>query len=319
MGSSLELGDEGTHVVDFYADDLALMTRVGDHLYTALAAGGTAVAVCTPAHRRLLIDALAASGCEVVRAQTDGALVLLDAAEILDTFLVDGRPEPHRFDDIIGGLVRAWSVPERPLHLYGEMVALLWEAGKVTEAIELETLWNDLGSSVRFDLYCAYHSQLVSGRDHLDDVDELCARHSSVLGRRQVVIDATDGTQASRSFAAETRSAALARSFVQETLAGYCKETVNDVVIATSELAANAVLHSRTDFVVTIARSPDGLRLSVGDTGPGEPTLRSADRSDPAGRGLHLVDSLANRWGVDRDGKGKVVWADFELRVDSAT
>jgi anti-sigma regulatory factor (Ser/Thr protein kinase) len=205
------------------------------------------------------------------------------------------------------------------------MVALLWDDGRVTEAIELETLWNELGTSVRFDLYCAYPSELVGRQGRADDVGHVCALHSSVIGRpvtEPAPAVAAAGAAAeivhTRIFPAEVRSASRARNFVQQVLAGYDSQLVDAVVMTTSELAANAVVHAGSEFVVTIAHSPAELRLWVGDSGPGQPTLRSSDWLGPAGRGLYLVDALATHWGVERKSQGKVVWAHFQLAAGSA-
>jgi anti-sigma regulatory factor (Ser/Thr protein kinase) len=305
--------DAGSHVADFYRDDEKLMARVADHLTGSLAMGGSAIAVCTPVHRRALEDALNARGFDGQRAQEEGSLVLLDADEMLQRIMADSGPDAAKFFAVVGQLVRSQSVRGRPLHVFGEMVALLWDDGRVTEAIELETLWNNLGASVCFDLYCAYHSEIVDQPGRAGDVSQVCDLHSSVIGRPPTALAAATGEIVyTQIFPAEARSASLARRFVQEALAGYDPRLVDDAVMAASELAANAVVHGGSQFVVTIAHSSSDLRLSVGDSGQGQPTLRSSDPMDPAGRGLYLVDSLATLWGVERKAQGKVVWAHFE-------
>ena len=263
------------------------------------------------------MDAIADLACDVEQALEDGSLLLLDAADTLKRLMRDGRPDPQEFDATLGDVLRARSFPGRPVHVFGEMVALLWNEGKVTEAIELETLWNNVATQVRFDLYCAYRSELLGDDKLADQLDEVCNLHSSVLGLSHAD-GAQEAVQEARTFAAEVRSPALARSFVREVLAGFSPGVVDDVVMAASELAANAVVHGGSEFVVTIVQSADGLRLAVADAGPGEPTLRHTGGLDSAGRGLQLVDSLATRWGIERDAVGKVVWAFFDLTVGSA-
>ncbi|MFJ8855052.1 ATP-binding protein [Streptomyces sp. NPDC102437] len=55
------------------------------------------------------------------------------------------------------------------------------------------------------------------------------------------------------------------------------------------------------------------LRLEVSDAGEGRPRMQRPGALDTAGRGLQLVDALAERWGVDerRAGIGKTVWAEL--------
>ncbi|MFF2405840.1 ATP-binding protein [Streptomyces sp. NPDC058092] len=55
------------------------------------------------------------------------------------------------------------------------------------------------------------------------------------------------------------------------------------------------------------------LRLEVSDAGEGRPRMRRPGTLETSGRGLQLVDALADRWGVDerRGGIGKTVWAEL--------
>ncbi|WP_326767836.1 ATP-binding protein [Streptomyces sp. NBC_01591] len=55
------------------------------------------------------------------------------------------------------------------------------------------------------------------------------------------------------------------------------------------------------------------LRLEVSDAGEGRPRIRRPGAFETTGRGLQLVDALADRWGVDErwGGIGKTVWAEL--------
>lgn len=78
--------------------------------------------------------------------------------------------------------------------------------------------------------------------------------------------------------------------------------------LVVSELAANAVLHSRSRhglFTVRAQTSPGCLRVEVADAGgPWEP---GGDRD--GGRGLVIVAVLAAGCGVDGDAGGRTAWA----------
>ncbi|WBB71026.1 ATP-binding protein [Micromonospora sp. WMMD812] len=94
-----------------------------------------------------------------------------------------------------------------------------------------------------------------------------------------------------------------------------------DLVAVLAELVGNAVRHARPlpGGVVRVAwrlrETLDGprvqLRVTDGDAGEG-PRMRVANPDAADGRGLHIVAGLATRWGVDRDGLGQSVWAEFE-------
>ena len=83
-----------------------------------------------------------------------------------------------------------------------------------------------------------------------------------------------------------------------------------------SELVTNAVLHARTDIRVEVAVHGDVVRVGVRDHSPARVRRRRHGVESGTGRGLMLVDRMAQRWGVDLSGDGKIVW--FELPREPA-
>ncbi|MFI6088625.1 ATP-binding protein [Streptomyces sp. NPDC051218] len=82
--------------------------------------------------------------------------------------------------------------------------------------------------------------------------------------------------------------------------------------LLTSELVTNALVHTDRDAIVTVTVRPGRLRVEVRDFVGRRPKLCAANADDSThGRGLMLVQSLADAWGVRAHGVGKVVW--FEL------
>lgn len=114
----------------------------------------------------------------------------------------------------------------------------------------------------------------------------------------------------------ETRSVSRARHAVQERLEALgLEELVSAAGLVTSELVANAVLHTDGQVGVEVTPAGGGVRLSVFDTSAAMPVVPVPSASSMTGRGLLLVRSLASRFGFEptADG-GKVVWA--ELRAE---
>ncbi len=90
----------------------------------------------------------------------------------------------------------------------------------------------------------------------------------------------------------------------------------DDCVLLTSELATNAVVHSRSGdggaFTVIVSCSEGLVRIRVQDDGSAEPPCAGHAVPDGAGgRGLPLLDALSDRWGVVREAGRNEVW--FEL------
>ncbi|MFP8906851.1 ATP-binding protein [Streptomyces atacamensis] len=134
-------------------------------------------------------------------------------------------------------------------------------------------------------------------------------------------------------FSATRRGARLARLLAahQFTVWGIPRGTAvfDAASLAVAELAANAVLHGRVpgrDFeLVLVYDGGEGvLRVEVSDTHPARPAPLPAPVAgaepdcgdEERGRGLLLVEAVADRWGVrERCGPGKTVWAEFVLKA----
>lgn len=79
-----------------------------------------------------------------------------------------------------------------------------------------------------------------------------------------------------------------------------------------SELVTNALVHTGDGAVVAVSVEPQKLRVEVRDFVPGMPLSHVPNADDGThGRGLVLVESLADSWGISAHALGKVVW--FEL------
>ena len=116
-------------------------------------------------------------------------------------------------------------------------------------------------------------------------------------------------------FAPELHSARAARRFVADALAADGLDAEVPVLLV-SELATNAVLHARTEFLVRTHVRGGRIRVEVEDYNTRAPVLVHTPPEATSGRGLHLVQSLAEAWGVESHTDGKVVW--FEVPAVTA-
>lgn len=294
----------GEHVVQFYEDDAELVAAVGPYLADAARADEVAVVIATEVHRGALERELGAQGIDLVQARASGRLVTLDAAATLARFGAGGAIQHEAFHEVIGGLMHEATRAGRPVRVYGEMVALLWDAGDITGAIELETLWNDLGRELPFSLYCSYPAASVEGPDRADGLHSICQLHSSVVS--QPVEFAAD-------YPAEPHAPARARrdvvSVLQEAGRG---NTADTAALIVTELAVNAVRHAASPFSVAVRL--DGLvaRIAVSDQRDLS-SMPDAQLIATLPHGLALVDAIATRWGVEQISGGKTIWAEFPV------
>ncbi|KUN95313.1 ATP-binding protein [Streptomyces caeruleatus] len=95
------------------------------------------------------------------------------------------------------------------------------------------------------------------------------------------------------------------------------EEMLETVELLASEVIANAVLYSDAPCDVTVTRIDERLRVEVTDIAPSLPSVVEAGPNDECGRGLLLVDALADAWGVQPEPPGKTTW--FEIAPESLT
>jgi anti-sigma regulatory factor (Ser/Thr protein kinase) len=125
-------------------------------------------------------------------------------------------------------------------------------------------------------------------------------------------------------FAATVASLGPIRASVDRTLRSWgCDALLDDALLCASELSSNAILHTRAPFELTLAQVEGGVRIEVVDQRPRELPAVIPDRGiamditsqGTTGRGLQIVASLADRWGVTATTSEKAVWV--ELRPGS--
>ena len=274
---------ESGHFAQFYEADTFLLQALGDFIGTGLRAGEAAIVVATPEHRAGVAEMLQAAGLDLSAAHTTGQYVVLDAAELLNQFVVDGMPQPDRFAEIAGGLVQQAAAGGRPVRIFGEMVALLWAEGNHAGAVRLEQLWNSLRETHPFILFCAYPITGVDGEALRQAFGDVCEAHAQIIPAESYTAQPgpDERTRAiielqQKARLLEQELAAHAQSLVREQTARVEAEHANrlkDEFLAT-------VSHELRTPLTTIIAWTQRLRKGL----PGEATLT---------RGLEVIERNA--------------------------
>ncbi|GAA4678575.1 ATP-binding protein [Streptomyces chumphonensis] len=116
----------------------------------------------------------------------------------------------------------------------------------------------------------------------------------------------------------EPRTAGLARDLVRTALHTWELDELSDrATLITSELVGNSVQHSGGRLLRVGVTRPerDVVRLSVSDRSTAHPVPRPPDLGSEHGRGLLLVEALADAWETDVRAWGKVVRAELHVRT----
>jgi PAS domain S-box-containing protein len=132
--------------------------------------------------------------------------------------------------------------------------------------------------------------------------------------------EAADDRVARHDIETGTGALSAARAFAGRVLEswGVDEGIAFDVKIAVSELVTNAIAHGARPIQLRLRKQRDHLLVEIRDSGAGVPSLRRAAPADVNGRGLLIVSSVADRWGVRSGPAGKTVWCQFRITGEGA-
>lgn len=173
---------ESSHFVQFYETDEFLLDSLGAFVGKGLGSGEACIVIVTKEHREGLEARLQANSLHLDTARARKQYFALDAEETLTQFMKDDKPDPERFAQVVGEVITCAESGQRHVRVFGEMVTLLWLAGKRAAAIQVEALWNDLARTAPpFSLFCAYPMRCFSKEENGAQLLEICQQHAHVI------------------------------------------------------------------------------------------------------------------------------------------
>ena len=113
----------------------------------------------------------------------------------------------------------------------------------------------------------------------------------------------------------DERSVREARTFLRRVLAGWGvpRASADDLELLASELVTNAVVHGSTPAELRLRRTPGRVALEVSDSASQVPRRQRPGDDEEHGRGLLLVSSLSEQWGIRPTRRGKAVWCEVPV------
>jgi anti-sigma regulatory factor (Ser/Thr protein kinase) len=111
------------------------------------------------------------------------------------------------------------------------------------------------------------------------------------------------------------RARRWARSRLAGSGIGADEPVAETLILLISELVTNAVVHTGCPAVLRMlfpAAPAEPVRVEVADRSQAPPAPRHAERDETGGRGLELVDGLADRWGWRPEAGGKQIWCEVD-------
>jgi hypothetical protein len=185
------------HVVGFYETEAFLIDLVVNFVSPALERDETVFVIVSQEHHRHVASALATTHPDLDGAIDRGQFVMVDAHETRGTLVIDGVLDTSRFRSLTGEMLAHAAERGRPLRIFGYMVALLWNEGYASAALDLEDHWNELASRHAFELMCAYPMSSFAGEASDTPFREVCAHHSAIANESYSRLGGPDATTTS--------------------------------------------------------------------------------------------------------------------------
>ena len=171
------------HIVQLYQDQQFLNRAVCRFAAAAIANGEGVILVPTVAHWDAFRPRLESEGVDVKAAEQRGQLTIVDADDLLPTFMRDGMPDAPVFLGLAANVVSQARADGRypKVRWWGEMVNLLWERGDVAASMQLEDLFDNLAHEQDIAIFCSFVMDNFDGDVHARMLPRLGENHSHLI------------------------------------------------------------------------------------------------------------------------------------------
>jgi hypothetical protein len=171
------------HIVQLYQDQQFLNRAVCRFAAAAIANGEGVILVPTIAHWDAFRPRLESEGVDVKAAEKRGQLTIVNADNLLPTFMRDGMPDSPVFLGLAANVVSQARGDGRypKVRWWGEMVNLLWERGDVAASMNLEDLFDKLAHEQDIAIFCSFLMDNFNGDVHARMLPRLSENHSHLI------------------------------------------------------------------------------------------------------------------------------------------
>jgi hypothetical protein len=177
-----------SHEVEFFRNDASFLGRCTRFIGTALASGDSLILAATLSHANTLRQRLESEGCDVAEAIERGRYLVLEPADVLSEFLVNGQLDSARLMKFAGNFVanalKAATGKHPRVAACGECSALLYAEGRVEAALEMERLANELAGMYNVHILCGYPIEGFLNEEQRPVFQRICSEHSAVYSQK---------------------------------------------------------------------------------------------------------------------------------------
>jgi hypothetical protein len=168
------------HFVQIYEKETSFLDTLANFVGDGLSKGEGVIVILTEMHRQELKIRLRTMEYNLETAEAQDQLILLDADETLNKFMVDDWPDEAAFAKVITDTLKRASGTGRTVRAFGEMVALMWARGQCGATVRLEHLWHELCQRESLPLFCAYPKSGFT-EDPASSIAHVCSLHSKTI------------------------------------------------------------------------------------------------------------------------------------------
>lgn len=181
--------NHGDHLCEFYPNPQAMADSVCDYVVPGITRGDGVILIAATENLFKFQEILERRSIDVHRAKSTGKLIMIDAHECLEKFMVNGLPDKDRFMNTVGSLVKDFKTKYTRIRAFGEMVNILWEKNNLEGAIRLEELWNDLNDKYQFSLLCGYADDKFKKQMNIEALKAICSAHTHIISNGQLCLN----------------------------------------------------------------------------------------------------------------------------------
>jgi hypothetical protein len=171
------------HIVQLYQDQQFLNRAVCRFAAAAMANGEGVILVPTIAHWDAFRPRLESEGVDVKLAESRGQLTIVDADNLLPTFMRGWMPDSPVFLGLAENVIKKARGDGRysRVRWWGEMVNILWERGDVAASMNLEDLFDQLAQKQNIAIFCSFLMDNFDGDVHARMLPRLGENHSHLI------------------------------------------------------------------------------------------------------------------------------------------
>ena len=171
------------HIVQLYQDQQFLNRAVCRFAAAAITNGEGLILVPTVAHWDAFRPRLEAEGVDLKAAEKRGQLTIVDADNLLPTFMRNGMPDSPVFVGLAANVIAQARGDGRypKVRWWGEMVNILWERGDVAASMNLEDLFDQLAHEQDIAIFCSFLMDNFNGDVHARMLPRLGENHSHLI------------------------------------------------------------------------------------------------------------------------------------------